>query len=347
METLFDLFAKTLGQVWYTFVGNWPYLLASILIAVTLKRTMDSSRVSAFLLKYRKAGVAIATLVAVGTPLCSCGTTAVVLGMMANLMPWAPIVAFMVASPLSSPQELFYSAGLFGWPFAIAFFLASIALGLSGGAVAGWLDRRGWLRNQVRFLQPRRSLGAAAARQSAEERTPCSCQSAPVSAIPLEAQVVSPSSCDNCGVQTKDRFRRQEFLKDIWLVGRRLIFLFLLFAFVGYFLNNLIPSSWMTSLFGSGKVYSVPLAATMGVPLYLNSEASLPLVRSMIDNGMSQGAALAFLITGAGTSVGAVAGALTIARWRVIGVVVAVLWLGAVLFGFLYDLIFALGFLVH
>jgi hypothetical protein len=35
------------------------------------------------------------TLVAVATPLCSCGTTAIVLGMMATTMPWAPIVAFI------------------------------------------------------------------------------------------------------------------------------------------------------------------------------------------------------------------------------------------------------------
>ena len=39
----------------------------------------------------------------------------------------------MVASPLTSPEELFYSAGLFGWPFAIAFFVSSILLGLVGG----------------------------------------------------------------------------------------------------------------------------------------------------------------------------------------------------------------------
>ena len=52
----------------------------------------------------------------VATPFCSCGTTAVVLGMMASTMPMAPIIAFMIASPLSSPEGLFYSAGLFGWP---------------------------------------------------------------------------------------------------------------------------------------------------------------------------------------------------------------------------------------
>lgn len=55
------------------------------------------------------------------------------------------------------------------------------------------------------------------------------------------------------------------------------------------------------------------------------------------------GAALAFLITGAGTSVGAVAGALAIARWRVIGLVVASLLVGAVLAGIVYNAWVPLG----
>jgi uncharacterized membrane protein YraQ (UPF0718 family) len=38
--------------------------------------------------------------------------------MLAAEAPWAPIVAFMVASPLTSPSELLLSAGLFGWGFA-------------------------------------------------------------------------------------------------------------------------------------------------------------------------------------------------------------------------------------
>jgi len=54
---------------------------------------------------------------------------------------------------------------------------------------------------------------------------------------------------------------------------------------------------------------------------------------------MSQGAALAFLITGAGTSLGALAGALTIARWRVISIVLGTLWVGAIVLGFGYDIV--------
>lgn len=111
------------------------------------------------------------------------------------------------------------------------------------------------------------------------------------------------------------------------------------FSFIGYFLNGIIPQDWIKTAFGSGNAFSIPLAAILGIPFYLNTEASLPLVRAFMDSGMSQGAALAFLITGAGTSIGALAGALTIARWRVIGIVLGTLVVGAVFLGSSYDLI--------
>jgi hypothetical protein len=55
----------------------------------------------------------------------------------------------------------------------------------------------------------------------------------------------------------------------------------------------------------------------------------------------SPGAAMAFLVTGAGTSVGAVVGALTIARWRVLAVVVGTLWVGAIVSGYAFDALMA------
>ncbi|MHB9059344.1 MAG: permease [Bacillota bacterium] len=117
------------------------------------------------------------------------------------------------------------------------------------------------------------------------------------------------------------------------------------FAFIGYILNGLIPAAWMTKLFGSGHIYGVPLAAILGLPLYINTEASLPLARSLVDLGMSPGALLAFLITGAGTSIGAIAGAGTIAKWRVVGIVVGTLLIGSIILGYAYNGIHALGWL--
>ena len=269
-------------------------------------------KISAFLARHRGAGVGAATAAAVGTPLCSCGTTAVVLGMMASTMPWGPIVAFMVASPLSSPEGMIYSAGLFGWPFAIAMFTASIALGLTAGAVATTLETRGLLDGQARFrLAPARSCGCSA---------PAASRPAPATDSKLAA-----------------------LPREILAMGARLLAMFLGFAFIGYVLNGLIPAAWVSALFGSGEVYGVPLAATIGLPLYVSSEASLPMVHALLDSGMSEGAVMAFLIAGSGTSIGAIAGALTIARWRVVGLVVGLLWIGAIAAGFAFNFLLALG----
>jgi uncharacterized protein len=236
----------------------------------------------------------------------------VVLGMVASVMPWAPIVAFMVASPLTSPQELVYSAGLFGWPFAIAFFVASIFLGLLGGAIAAFIESRGWLKNQARLAPSSSSVP-----------------------LPVFSPLPAPA--------LKPRVTFQQAAREFFNTGWKLALTFFGFAYIGFFLNGLIPSAWIQALFGSGQIYSVPLAATLGLPFYLNTESSLPLVLGLVDAGMSPGAALAFLITGAGTSIGAFTGALTIARWRVIAIVVGTLWVGAILIGVLYNSIASFG----
>jgi hypothetical protein len=299
MDYVLGLLLRSFEQVLLSLVHNWPFLLASILIAAVLKLFLDARKVSAFLARHRGAGVGVATAAAVGTPLCSCGTTAVVLGMLASTMPWGPIVAFMVASPLSSPEGMVYTAGLFGWPFAVAMFAASIALGLTGGAVATVLEKRGLLRGQARF--------ATAPRPK-------------VVPIPLGADVTARPTCGCSAAQPAPKSKLAQLPRELLTTGGRLLAMFVGFAFIG-----------------------VPLAATIGLPLYLSSEASLPMVRALLDSGMSQGAVMAFLIAGSGTSIGAIAGALTIARWRVVGLVVGLLWIGAMAAGFAWNFLLALG----
>jgi uncharacterized protein len=339
---IISLLQYTFGKVVETFSHNWWLLLISILISAALKLYIDQDAIARFLRRNTKNNVLISTGVAVATPFCSCGTTAVVLGMMASTIPWAPIVAFMVASPLTSPEELFYSAGLFGWPFAIAFFVSSILLGLIGGILTSFAESRGWLANQARMAAPKAPsfslgimggpapIGLSMVAQAAVEPAQCGCTSSRME-LPVIAQpVIEPA---------KPSVTPQIFIKETWTISRRLLPLFFGFTFIGYLLNGLIPVTWITSLFGTGHAYSIPLAATLGLPFYINTEASLPLVRAMLESGMSQGAALAFLITGAGTSIGAIGGALTIARWRVIGIVIGTLWVGAILLGFAYNLL--------
>ena len=337
---IFKALEFALEGTWTSFSGLWPLLILSVLVSVALKLYVDQDRIAAFLKRNQRNSVVMSTGLAVATPFCSCGTTAVVLGMMASTIPWAPIVAFMVASPLTSPQELFYSAGLFGWPFAITFFAASIILGLAGGGIAAFVESRGWLKNQARFASDRSvrtdpapdPVSEAVAQPQAVQ---FAAQGAGGVSVSLPVVTFEP-------ITAKNTVTFKQFANETFNTSWKLLAMFIGFAFIGYFLNGLIPQAWIQSMFGAGNAFSVPFAAILGIPFYLNTEASMPLVKAFMDSGMSQGAALAFLITGAGTSIGAIAGAMTIARWRVISIVLGTLFIGAIALGFAYDLLLVL-----
>jgi uncharacterized protein len=302
------LLADVAAKVVTTFAHNWPYLLVGILGAAAVQVYIGTDQVTSWLRRHRRGAVAGSVGVAVATPLCSCGTTAVVLSMLASTVPWAPVVAFMVASPLTSPSELFYSAGLFGWPFALLFFVGSIALGLAGGAVTAALERLGWLHNQARFAPtcartPAASLGPGAA-----------------------STLEFPRSW-------AARWRLPELGRALLGVSRRTLPLFFGFAALGYLVTALVPQAWIAHWLGGSSPLATVAAAILGVPFYLNSDGSLPFVASLMQAGMGAGPAMAFLVTGAGTSLGAISGGLLIARWRILAIVVATLWAGAIILG--------------
>lgn len=304
MIPTYELLIKTFLQVLHTLSLNWAFILVSALVAATLKLYVDQNRLAEYLQHKHKAGILIATGAAVLTPLCSCGTTAVILGMMAGNVPWAPIIAFMVSSPLTSPQELIFSAGLFGWNFALTFFSTSILLGLVGGLAAHFLESRGWLKGQARQINISSKPG-----------------------VPRHAEFLS----------ARPKVSAALFIRETYFSGKKLVLFFLGFVFISYLINNLLPPQWIQSLFSKEQIYGVPIAAVLGIPFYFNTEVSLPIARAFLDAGMSQGAVLAFLITGAGTHIGAIAGTITIARWRVVALVVGTLFVGAIGFGYGYN----------
>jgi uncharacterized protein len=135
------IWVRVAVDVWRTVAANWPFLLLSVGAAAALNTYVGTARLSGWLRRRTPVAVAGAVVLATATPFCSCGTTAVALGMIATRAPWAPIVAFMVASPLTSPSELVLSGGLLGWPFAWLFFGGTIVLGLAvepAGACSAW-----------------------------------------------------------------------------------------------------------------------------------------------------------------------------------------------------------------
>lgn len=311
----------SIGQVWETFRAIWPYLLASVFISAAMRRYVSAERVNHWLQKYHRTSIIAATGVAVSTPLCSCGGgIAVALSMIAVSIPWGPLVAFITASPLTSPDELFYSVGFFGWPFALTYLTAAASAGIASGFLAHYLEGKGWLANQARHIPRPESTGCQTA---CNDDTCCS----------------QKQAGSSTGMVQRERFRGAGYLMEMWLVGQRLLLIFFIASFLGYLLGNLIPATWISTLFGSGKGWSVPLGATLGLPFYLNISSSLPIARAFMAHGATPGAAMAFLLVGAGTSIGAVAGMLTIVRWRVAAIVTMTLWMTAIVVGSAYNLL--------
>ncbi len=68
---------------------------------------------------------------------------------------------------------------------------------------------------------------------------------------------------------------------------------FIIFIAIGQLIEIFVPTEWVLGLFSPGKVYSVPLAAVIGLPLYVSGSASLPLLKSLLDIGAGEGAVLA------------------------------------------------------
>jgi len=354
MSRLLEIFSRVAADMWTTIEHNWPFLLASVAVASAIQVFVGTDRLARWL--RARTWLAVGGAVALGalTPFCSCGTTAVVLGAMASAVPWAPVVAFMVSSPLTSPAEYGLSVGLFGASFATTFFVAAIVIGLAAGGLTSVIERSGVLAGQARVRAP---AGGADHEDASPRGSSASSSTVALSLDPegrtalavLEPVVTScgtppaavdqtTSGCDDGCQASIAPSKAREFGRALVANGRRLAGFFLAFAALGFLLIELIPTQVLTTYLGADSFWSVPLAATLGIPIYLNSDASLPMVASLMHGGMGPGAALAFLVTGAGTSVAAISGMLIIARWKVVTIVVASLWIGALILGYLAPL---------
>lgn len=65
--------------------------------------------------------------------------------------------------------------------------------------------------------------------------------------------------------------------------------------------DRYIQEEWLFMASSSGRGLEVVLAASLGVPVYVCGGGTIPLLKSLLDSGMSMGSALAFMIAGPAT----------------------------------------------
>jgi uncharacterized membrane protein YraQ (UPF0718 family) len=338
-------------------------LLVGTLFAVAINVYIDSNRLKKFF--KRRAGISIPGAVAFGalTPLCACGTMAVLFSMFASAMPWGTVMAFLISSPLTSPSEYMFETAFFGSKFALGILLSSLILGILSGIIAHLLEKRTkFFKNQFRLVK--------------QEVEGCSCSEVDESAASCDCDVINETtktySCNgtkafnanheiqveeqSCGCEKGKitcnkkitfvkKYKIDKLLKEFWNIGiKKILLYFVVFISIGRVVELLIPKELIMSLFGSNKAYSIPLAATIGLPLYLTDSSAMPLLKSFINSGAGEGAVLAFIIAGKATGVPVIAGLATFLKKRAMLFYIGFIYFGAILSGYIYQVISSIRF---
>ncbi len=322
---------KIISELFWTVVAylraDWSFLLIGILVAVSINVYLDPEKFRKWM--EQRAGASIWGSIAFGafTPLCACGTMAVLLSMFMGALPWGPVMAFLVSSPLTSPSEYIFETAVLGSRLANAMLISSVILGLLAGWAAHQLSKRtAFFSGQLTIRQAKSAQNEVAVASES-----CCSSSGQISSCACSNETTSPS--------WRERLKVDEFLRAFVDLGlKKVLLYFVLFILVGKIAEMLIPQSLIMGLFGADRGFSIPLAATLGLPLYVSGPSALPLVRSFLESGAGEGAILAFMIAGKATGVPVIAGLSTIIKRRALLFYVAFIYLGAIAAGYILQL---------
>ncbi|WP_440947113.1 permease [Methanosarcina sp. T3] len=115
------------------------------------------------------------------------------------------------------------------------------------------------------------------------------------------AAVIQKGCCCQQATDTRSRIQRSaKFSLDLF---RQLMPYLLLGAGIGAFIHGFVPTEIITRLAGPKNSLAVPVAAIIGIPIYIRAETMIPIGLALIEKGMSVGAVLALIIGGAGASI--------------------------------------------
>jgi uncharacterized membrane protein YraQ (UPF0718 family) len=243
-------------------------------------------------------------------PFCSCEVIPFIAGLLALGAPLSAVMAFWLSSPLIDPPTLLITAGALGWPFAIGKAVAAVALGLFGGFAVRLLMRNG------AFAQPLREY--------------------------------KPAGCCGCGPKLDDKpvwtfwqepERRQRFRSEFVHNGIFLLKWLALAYVLEALLVSYVPADLIARVVGGEGVLPIVVAALVGMPAYLNSYVAPPLLAGLMEQGMTAGAAMSFMVAGAVSSIPAMAAVWSLVKPRVFATYLTLGVGGAIVAGILFQML--------
>ncbi|TCP41479.1 permease [Rhodovulum marinum] len=303
------------GQAWPTVrfaLGALGHTLPFIVFAVLAVAYLKASGAETLLARAFEGRTArmivLAALLGGLSPFCSCEVIPFIAALLAVGAPLAAVMAFWLASPLMDPAMFLITAGTLGTDFAVAKTLAAISIGLMGGFATYALANSPVFADPLR---PRKAAGCSS----------CGCGAKPAfSGRPVwRFWAEAPR---------RDTFR-EAAVENALFLGKWLLLAYMIEALMLHY----VPADAVAAVLGGEGIKPILLGALVGGPAYLNGYAAVPLVDSLLQQGMSDGAAMAFVIAGGVSCIPAAIAVWALVKPRVFAAYVGFASLGAVIAG--------------
>ena len=258
-------------------MGTIPFILFAVSLVAYLKASGAESIVSKAFKGKEVKTIFIATLIGGLAPFCSCEVIPFIASMLALGVPLSAVMAFWLSSPLIDPPALLITASALNWDYAIAKTISALAIGLIGGFGIYFLSKFGMFASPLK------------------QQTKSGCGSCCDTKDPFDQEIVL-----KFWIKTEriDTFKKEFITNGLFLL-KWLSLAYLIEALMVQFMSAQVIGNFLS---GDG-LSSIIIGAFAGVPAYLNSYAAPAIVSGLIEQGLSAGGAMAFLVGGAISSI--------------------------------------------
>ncbi|WP_417722796.1 permease [Salipiger sp.] len=290
-----------LGALWHTA----PFVLFAVAAVAYVKAAGAEAMLARAFEGRETRMILLAALMGGLSPFCSCEVIPFIAALLAVGAPLSAVMAFWLASPLMDPAMFLVTSGTLGWDFAIGKTVAAVGIGLLGGY--GTM----LLKTSPVFADPLREKPVI----SGGGGCGCCAPKKPFGGTPVWRFWQEAAR--------RETFRSEALTNLVFLVK----WLLLAYVIEAVMLRH-VPAESIAALLGGEGIVPILLGAVIGAPAYLNGYAAVPLVHALLEQGMSDGAAMSFVIAGGVSCIPA-----AVAVWALVKPRVFAAYLGYAVFG--------------
>ena len=238
------------------------------------------------------------------TPFCACSTIPMTVGFLNAGVPFGSAISFLIASPLLNPIILGMLGAMVGIKAMAAYFVIAFSCSVLFVLLLERLGAQRYVKN-VR-LKP---ATCCAGGEVVDKRS-----------LPFRGKVKAAFA-------------------GAWGSLRPIMGYLLIGVALGAGIYGYVPQDFVMKIAGPDNPFAIPVAAVLGIPLYIRAETAIPIGLALMGKGMSIGAVIALIIGGAGMAIPEMTMLASIFKNRLVAMIILVIFLTAVVSGYLFNIL--------